>query len=56
MTNAEKIRRMTDEELADFLMCYVEPCNLCAWRKECDKHDGGCEDGRLAWLQKECEV
>lgn len=56
MTNAERIRRMTDEELADFLMCYVDPCKLCAWRKECGQHDGGCENGRLAWLQKECEV
>jgi hypothetical protein len=55
VTNAERIRKATDEELADFLFSYVEPCFLCAWRKECDKHPGGCEEGRLAWLRQEWE-
>jgi len=55
VTNAERIRKATDEELADFLFSYVEPCFLCAWIKECDKHPGGCEEGRLAWLRQEWE-
>jgi hypothetical protein len=54
MTNADKIRNMTDEELADFLFSYVEPCLLCAWKGTvCSQ--GDCEDGRLAWLRKEQE-
>ena len=53
MTNAERIRKATDEELAAFLNDYVEPCMLCAWRKTCS--DDECEKGRLAWLQEEWE-
>lgn len=53
MTNAERIRKATDEELAAFLDDYVEPCLLCAWRKCCN--DGDCEEGRLAWLRQEWE-
>lgn len=43
MTNADKIRAMTDEELAEYLFwrgngseyCY----GICAHQDECDEHD-----------------
>ena len=54
MTNADKIRSMTDDELADFLFSYVEPCLLCAW-KGAGCANGDCEDGRLAWLREKWE-
>jgi hypothetical protein len=57
MTNADKIRGMNDEQLADWIMRYVEPCRLCAYhttRGGCaGSINDGCESGRLAWLQRE---
>ena len=58
MTNADKIRGMTDEELADWIMRYVEPCALCAYHKsagDCSPppQNGDCESGRLEWLKME---
>ncbi len=57
MTNADRIRRMSNEELADFLLkvncAYSEPCMVgekpCKWENgpTCDK---GCRDCFLAWL------
>ena len=35
MTNAEKIRGMTDEELEEYLYCY----GICAHQDECDGDD-----------------
>lgn len=54
MTNADVMRKMTDEQLAAFLDDYVEPCHLCAWRKCCN--DADCEEGRLAWLREQWEL
>ena len=54
MTNADCIRAMTDEQLADFLFDYVEPCHLCAFKKTCSEES--CEAGRLAWLREQCEL
>ena len=54
MTNADKIRSMTDEQLADWIMRYVEPCSLCIYhRNGCAPVGSGCEDGRLLWLKQE---
>lgn len=54
MTNADAIRDMTDEELAELLYAFVEPCFLCAWKGTvCTQ--GDCEQGRLAWLRQEKE-
>lgn len=58
MSNADKIRGMTDEELADWIMRYVEPCALCAYHKsagDCSPppQNGDCESGRLEWLKQE---
>lgn len=51
MTNADRIRSMTDEELAMAIMC---PAEFTGSDKVCDfSHD--CKDCTLAWLQKESE-
>ena len=55
-TNADKIRAMTDEELAEWLVEHVdcgEGCpvfrHLCHYTSEC------CEVDLLQWLQKEAD-
>lgn len=60
MTNADRIRNMTDEELAEFLLevncAYAKPCmtgeNDCKW-EDYPTHDKGCKDCFLEWLQAE---
>ena len=66
ITNADRIRSMTDEELAEFIFSQVkakcsnhdcvgaDTCYYHAdWNSgECD----GCDKAILRWLQKECEV
>ena len=62
MTNADKIRSMSDEELAEFLLkvntAYAEPCMLsggdCKW-EDYPTHDKGCKDCFLEYLRKEAE-
>lgn len=50
-TNADRIRSMTDEELAMAIMC---PAEFTGSDKVCDfSHD--CKDCTLSWLQKESE-
>lgn len=50
-TNADRIRSMTDEELAMAIMC---PAEFNGSDKVCDfSHD--CKDCTLSWLQKESE-
>ena len=61
MTNAQKIRAMNDEELAEFLTC-INPtnCQDCAfshgWRCQPDSDDYSdfekCKEGRKRWLQQ----
>lgn len=61
-TNADRIRSMTDEELAEFLLkvntAYAEPCMIgekdCKW-EDYPTHDKGCKDCFLDWLQSEVE-
>lgn len=52
MTNADKIRQMTDEELASIL---CGQCTCCAYQiTDCtEKQYVGCEDGVLEWLKQE---
>lgn len=51
-TNADRIRSMTDEELAMALLCVLR--NLLKSDKVCDfNHD--CKNCTLSWLQKESE-
>ena len=49
LTNADRIRSMTDEELAEIITddwCEILGCNLC---------DEGCERRVLDWLKKEAK-
>jgi len=56
-TNAQKIRSMSDEELAVWILRSVD-CDkeniMCipALYKNSDKCDGRCRDGRLSWLKQ----
>ena len=61
-SNADKIRGMSDEELAEFLLkvssAYAEPCMTgesdCKW-EDYPTHDKGCKNCFLEWLQSEAE-
>ncbi len=64
VTNADRIRSMSDEELAEFL-AQINPtnCQDCAfshgWRCQPDRDDYSdfkkCEEGRKRWLQQPAE-
>ena len=64
MTNADRIRGMDDNELAEFLMeCNPANCQQCAfssgWRCDPDREDYSdaekCTEGRKRWLQQPAE-
>ena len=63
MTNAQKIRSMSDEELARHLHCIGWDCNLCAEHIRLDneplmrgkKCDEKCAEHCLEWLQQPAE-
>ena len=54
MTNADRIRAMSDEELCEFLSQYVfhkmceEGCDACTYNGDCDKR-------LLEWLKQPAE-
>jgi hypothetical protein len=50
-SNADRIRQMTDEELAEKLRC--DSCLYQDMKSECESSE--CVHGILAWLQKEVE-
>lgn len=56
-TNADRIRSMTDEELAEFI-AYSTSCETCVVRKggsyEC--HNTNCSTAWLDWLKEEAET
>ena len=64
-TNADRIRSMNDEELAE-LLTHINPtnCKDCAfshgWRCQPDRDDYSnfkkCKEGRKRWLQQPAEV
>ena len=61
MTNADKIRAMTDEELAEFIGKCVDhefhiecSCFLCD-EGYCRYPKKGCDEIALEWLKQECE-
>lgn len=64
LTNAQKIRAMSDEELSEFLT-HMNPtnCQDCAfshvWRCQPDRDDYSdfekCKEGRKRWLQQPAE-
>ena len=51
MTNADRIRNMTDEELAETIMC---PFDIIGSNETCN-YKRNCQECALAWLQKESE-
>lgn len=53
MTNADRIRNMTDEELAKFL-AFNTHCEECCWQNHC-LPNGSCKQKHLEWLQSEAE-
>ena len=56
ITNADKIRAMTDEDLASFI-AYDTSCETCVVRKsgsdEC--HETNCSTAWLDWLKQEAK-
>lgn len=49
MTNADRIRQMTDEELCDFMAESIcDNVDIC-------RNDTPCRECRLAWLKQEAE-
>lgn len=57
MTNTDKIRRMTDEELAEYLynVGFGFDCELCCSQADEDCAGRGCEKSILEWLRKEVD-
>lgn len=52
-SNADRIRSMTDEELAELLR--DTQCNSCAWQgNDCDYADD-CKAEKLEMLKQECD-
>ena len=53
LTNADRIRSMTDEELAELLR--DTQCNSCAWQgNDCDYAEE-CKAEKLEMLKQECD-
>ena len=53
-TNADRIRRMSDEELAEWINT-KNTCEQCAYEPESVCMKGPCTKGVLKWLQSEAE-
>lgn len=52
MTNADKIRSMTDEELAEW-MAYKVECQYCSVRSaRCTESEASCRANWLGWLRE----
>lgn len=58
MTNGDKIRQMTDEELADKLVDKLNyRCAVCAYHNaKCETTFCVCLEGVLNWLKQEVET
>ena len=57
MTNADRIRAMSDEELAEQFVFMSTICEFCVKRKNCEEVPGYkyCMEGILDWLQHPVE-
>lgn len=60
MTNANRIRAMSDEELAEFLeRVHVDPCSVCCdnlyWCLRNNAPEPVCQKHFLKWLQQPAE-
>lgn len=55
-TNADRIRAMTDEELAYFLTTRSDACEKCFFKRWCRKDPAGvCTECTLSWLRAPVE-
>ena len=58
-TNADRIRAMSDEELAQWLCCHITECSRCDGRHyaghECEFRNGR-STGLTMWLKSPVEV
>ena len=56
-TNADRIRAMSDEELAEQFVFMSTICEFCVKRKNCEEVPGYkyCMEGILDWLQQPAE-
>lgn len=52
MTNADRIRNMSDEELADLLAQFTQ-CDKCSFGEEKQCTTNGCKEGHRLWLKQE---
>lgn len=54
-TNADRIRQMTDEELAALIANENDFCSLCAYKSDmlCTKLPTACTHGFYEWLKQE---
>jgi hypothetical protein len=59
MTNADRIRAMSDEELADELMTRLVLCQYCEYQNECENDEfvtaEKCREGIVEWLKQPAE-
>ncbi len=55
MTNADRIRAMTDEELCGAIFCNVE-CSCCPASEICKEEKGACTERIMKWLKHHTEV
>ena len=57
-TNADRIKAMSDEELAGRLVFMSTICEFCVKRKNCEDVPGYkyCMEGILEWLKQPAEV
>lgn len=56
MTNADRIRAMTDEELAKWIANKVD-CQYCSVRSEwCSESEASCRTNWLDWLRQEVKA
>ena len=56
MTNYEKIKSMSVEEMAEFLGDTPEICDFCVYEGSCHNNlNTNCIDGTKLWLEQEAE-
>ena len=58
-TNADRIRAMSDEELADEFMTRLVLCQYCEYQDECENDEfvtaEKCREGIVEWLKQPAE-
>ena len=54
MTNYERIKAMTIEEMAEWFYNDIDKCAFCVYNNE--DYCGGCKNGHMCWLESEVEA